>query len=398
MTLRHGRELLAMPGPTNIPDAVLGAMHRAAVDIYAGEMVGITDACLSRLATVFGTAGHTYIYAANGHGAWEAALTNVLSRGDSVLVLESGRFAINWGKMGERLSLAVEHVAGDFRSAVDPNAVEARLRADTGGTIKAVLVVQVDTASGVVNDIPAIRAAMDAAGHDALLMVDTIASLATMPFEMDAWGVDVAVAGAQKGLMCPPGLSFCASNPKADERHQKADLRSGYWDWTDRLGAEHYMKYCGTPPEHLLFALDKGLELLMDEGLEAVFTRHRLLADSVRAAVGVWAEGSALEFNVLRPEERANSVTTVLMTGDTSPGEVLDFCQSQCGLTVGLGIGGLNGFRIATMGHVNAPMTLGALGVLELALGRLGVSHGTGGVTRAIAALDAGLAELAGGQ
>lgn len=394
MTIRHGRELLAMPGPTNIPDAVLSAMHRPAIDIYAGELVGMTDHCLDGLRTVFATEGNPYIYAANGHGAWEAALSNVLSRGDEVVVLESGRFAINWGRMAEHMGLTIHTLSGDFSSAVDPAKVTDWLRENATPKLKAVLVVQVDTASGVVNDIPAIRSAMDSAGTDALLMVDTIASLGTMPFEMDGWGVDVSVSGSQKGLMCPPGLSFCAANPRAMAAHQTADLRTGYWDWTDRMGAEHYMKYCGTPPEHLIFALDKAIEILLDEGLPAAFTRHRLLANCVRAAVGVWAEGGALDFNVTKPEQRADSVTTVVMKGDHDPRAILDFCAQTCGVTLGLGIGGLGGFRIAHMGHVNAPMTLGALSTVELALAQLKIPHGSGGVESAIKSLDADLREL----
>jgi alanine-glyoxylate transaminase / serine-glyoxylate transaminase / serine-pyruvate transaminase len=203
MTLASGREFLSIPGPTTVPDEVLSAMHRPAIDIYSGALVEVTDSCLADLRRVFRTEGRVYIYAANGHGAWEAALVNVLSKGDTVLVLESGLFAAVWGEMARMLGLEVETMPGNWRRAVDPAAVEAYLRADRAGRIKAVLVVQVDTASSAVNDIPAIRRAMDAAGHDALLMVDAIASLATMPFDMDAWRVDVAVAGSQKGLMPP---------------------------------------------------------------------------------------------------------------------------------------------------------------------------------------------------
>src|SRR5262245_32316604 len=313
MTLASGREFLSIPGPTTVPDEVLSAMHRPAIDIYSGALVEVTDSCLADLRRVFRTEGRVYIYAANGHGAWEAALVNVLSRGDTVLVLESGLFAAVWGEMARVLGLEVETLPGSWRRAVDPAALETYLRADRAGRIKAVLAVQVDTASGIVNDIPAIRQAIDAAGHDALLMVDAIASLATMPFDMDGWRVDVAVAGSQKGLMTPPGLSFVAAGRDALAAHRSAGLRSRYWDWTERDGEQHYQKYCGTPPEHLLFALRKALDLLFAEGLENVFRRHRLLAGAARRAVGVWAEGGAFDFNVLEPSERADSVTTVRM-------------------------------------------------------------------------------------
>lgn len=260
MTLNNGREFLSIPGPTTIPDEVLTAMHRPAIEIYSGELVAITDSLLEDLKTVFKTTGDTYIYISNGHGGWEAALTNVLSRGDKILVCESGLFAMGWGAVGTFLDVDVEILPGDWRRAIDPNELEARLRADKDGDIKAVLCVQIDTASGVVNDIPAIRQAIDVAGHEALLMVDTIASLACMPFDMDAWGVDVAVAAAQKGLMTPPGLAFVAANQKAKARHANADLRSSYWDWTKREGEEHYMKFCGTPPVQMLFGIRKALD------------------------------------------------------------------------------------------------------------------------------------------
>ncbi len=255
MTVRTGREFLSIPGPTTVPNEVLNAMHSPAIDIYSGTLVDTTESCLDDLRRVFRTQGRTYIYAANGHGAWEAALVNVLSRGDQILVLESGRFATSWGEMAAMLGVDVVTLPGDFRRAVDPAAVAARLRDDKAGEINAVLVVQVDTASAVVNDIAAIRKAMDAAGHPALLMVDAIASLGTMPFEMDDWGIDVAVTGSQKGLMTPPGLSFVAAGDKAVAAHRDAGLRTRYWDWTAREGAEHYRKYCGTPPEHMLFGL-----------------------------------------------------------------------------------------------------------------------------------------------
>jgi len=386
MTLRNGREFLAIPGPTNVPDAVLNAMHRPAVEIYTGPLLELTRSLLEDLKHLFGTrAGKTYIYAANGHGAWEAALTNVFSRGDKVLVLGSGRFPTLWGDMGAFMGIEVEELPFGFRHPVDPAAVEARLKADRAGDIKAVLMVQVDTASSVVNDVAAVGRAVAAAGHPALLMVDAIASLATMPFEMDAWGVDVAITGSQKGLMTPPGLGLVAAGPRAKEVHRTAGLRTPYWDWTKREGPLHYEKYCGTPPEHLLFGLRQAVDLLFEEGLEAVYRRHALLAEATRRAVAVWAEGGALEFNVLEPRSRSNSVTTVRVEG-TEPQRLRDYCSQVCGVMLGEGIGELNGkgLRIAHMGHVNAAMTLGTLGVLETALGALGVPHGKGGVQAAV--------------
>jgi alanine-glyoxylate transaminase / serine-glyoxylate transaminase / serine-pyruvate transaminase len=385
MSVRAGREFLAIPGPTTVPDEVLRAMHRPAVEIYSGPLLALTDSLLRDVARVFNTKGRAYIYAANGHGAWEAALTNVLSRGDKVLVLESGRFATSWGEHARRMGAEIEVLKGGMRRAVRPAEVEARLKADKHGAIKAVLVVQIDTASGVVNDIAAIGQAMRAVGHDALLMVDAVASLGCMPFEMDAWGVDVAMSGSQKGMMTPPGLGFVAANERAREAHRKADLRTPYWDWTEREGEEHYKKYAGTPPEHLLYALRQALDLLFEEGLPNVFHRHRLLAEAVRRAVTVWAEGQVLGFNIIEPAERCDTVTPVLTNGH-DPDALRAYCEEKCGVVLGHGIGELSGkaFRIAHMGHVNAPMILGTISVVEMALAALNVPHGRGGAQAAI--------------
>jgi alanine-glyoxylate transaminase/serine-glyoxylate transaminase/serine-pyruvate transaminase len=390
MVVRAGREFLAIPGPTNIPDDVLRAMHRPAIDIYSGPLVALTDHLLAELRWLFRTRGRTYIYIANGHGAWEAALTNVLSRGDRLLVLESGRFALSWGEMAAKLGIEVEVLAGEPRRAVRPRAVEARLRQDlkTAGKrpFKAVLVVQIDTASGVVNDIAAIGKAIRAAGHDALYMVDAVASLACMPFDMDAWGVDVAMSGSQKGLMTPPGLSFVAAGRRARAAHKRADLRTPYWDWTLRDGKIHYQKYAGTPPEHLMFALGRAFEMIRAEGLDAIFRRHRLLAEAVRRAVAVWAKGRALELNVTAPVERSDTVTTIRMAQGRDPRRLRDYCNDKCGVVLGQGLGEMSGqaVRIAHMGHVNAPMVLGTLGVVECALAALGIPHRKGGVQAAI--------------
>ena len=385
MTVANGRGFLSIPGPTNIPDAVLAAMHRPAIDIYSGDMLGVTRTLLEDLPKIFRTSGRAYIYAANGHGGWEAALSNVLSRGETVLVLESGLFALGWGEMGRIMGVKIDVLKGDSRRAVDPAAVAQRLAADTTHEIKAILVVQIDTASSVVNDIAAIRRAIDSVKHPALLMVDGVASLGCMPFEMDAWGVDVAMAGSQKGLMTPPGLAFVAANARARAAHQKADLRTRYWDWTFRDGEAHYQKYGGTPPEHLLFGLRKALDILMEEGLEHAARRHALLAEATRRAVARWAEAGALAFNIIRPEERANSVTNVL-TPDRNPQPLLDYLRHKCGVVLGLGIGDLTGraFRIAHMGHINAPMMFGTLGAIDMGLVALDIPHGAGGVQAAV--------------
>jgi alanine-glyoxylate transaminase / serine-glyoxylate transaminase / serine-pyruvate transaminase len=385
MVVRAGREFLAIPGPTTMPDEVLRAMHRPAVDIYAGELVALTDALHADLNKLFRTSGRSYIYISNGHGAWEAALTNVLSRGDKILVLESGRFAVGWGQAAAQIGLETEVLEGSWTRAVRPAEVEARLRQDTHGEIKAVLAVQVDTASGVVNDIAAIGKAIRAAGHDALFMVDAVASLGCMPFSMDDWSIDVALSASQKGLMTPPGLAFVAAGPRARERHRTADLRTPYWDWTAREGLEHYQKYAGTPPIHLLYALRQALDMIEAEGLDNVFLRHRLLAEAVRHAVGRWSAAGALSFNIAEAAERSNTVTTVRVAGEPGANELKDFCRDRCGVVLGNGIGALAGqaFRIAHMGHINAPMVLGTLGVIEVGLNALRIPHGEGGVMAA---------------
>ncbi|WMT75342.1 aminotransferase class V-fold PLP-dependent enzyme [Bradyrhizobium sp. Ash2021] len=385
MTVRAGREFLAIPGPTTMPDEVLQAMHRPALDIYSREMVELTETLLAELSKLFATKGQSYIYIANGHGAWEATLSNVLSRGDKVLVLESGRFAIGWGSAATAMGADVEVLKGDWRRAIRPAEVEARLRQDKDHKIKAILAVQVDTASGVFNDIEAIGKVIKECGHPALFMVDTVASLGCMPFEMDKWGIDVAMSGSQKGLMTPPGLGFVAASDRAREVHKTANMRTPYWDWTEREGPEHYRKYAGTAPVHLLFALRQAVNMLLAEGLENAFLRHRLLAEAVRRAVAVWAEGQVLGFNVAEAHERSNTVTTVVMNGN-DPVSLHRYCKEKCGVVLGVGIGDLQGqaFRIAHMGHVNAPMILGTLSVIEVALKALDIPHGKGGAEAAI--------------
>ena len=389
MTVRAGREFLAIPGPTTMPDAVLQAMHRPAIDIYSKEMLDLTESLLRDISGLFATKGKSYIYIANGHGAWEAALSNVLSRGDKVLVLESGRFAIGWGNAAALMGAEVEVLKGDWRRAVRPHEVEERLRRDTEHKIKAVVVVQIDTASGVQNDIEAIGKAIKAAGHPALYMVDTVASLGCMPFEMDKWGVDVAMCGSQKGLMTPPGLGFVAASARAQDVHKRANMATPYWSWSEREGTENYRKYAGTAPVHLLFGLRKAIDMIHEEGLQNAFRRHALLGEATRRAVGAWTEGQVLGFNVAEPHERSNTVTTVTMATGHDPAVLQRYCKEKCGVVLGTGIGDLSGqaFRIAHMGHVNAPMLLGTLGVIEVGLNALKIPHGKGGLEAAVSYL-----------
>jgi alanine-glyoxylate transaminase/serine-glyoxylate transaminase/serine-pyruvate transaminase len=392
MSVANGRAFLATPGPTNIPDRVLQAMMRPAEELSSATIVNLTESVLDDLKQIFRTTGETFIYTANGHGGWEAALTNVLSRGDKVLVLASGRFAVGWGEMARFMGAEVEVLAGTWRRAVDPAAVEERLRQDTSHEIKAVLMVQIDTASGVVNDVPAVRKALDAAKHPALFMVDGVASVGCMPFEMDAWGIDVAMSASQKGLMSSPGLAFVAANEKAMQAHRTATMKTLYWDWSSRMNTLAYMKHCGTAPEHLLFGQRAALDMILGEGIEAVWKRHELLAGATHAAVSKWIEGQALAFNIPEPAQRAPSVTTILTQG-VEAATITDHARDICGVTLGLGIGDLTGkaFRIAHMGHVNAPMVLGALGAVEMTLQAKGIPHGSGGVAAAVAFLAEGV-------
>ncbi len=392
VSLGHGRPLVAIPGPSVIPDRVLNAMHRAMPNIYEGALVELSTGILNEISTIPRTSGHGFIAITNGHGAWDMALSNTLSRGDKVLVLESGRFAIGWGEAATVSGVEVEVLHAPPRRAVDPAAVEERLRADKAHTIKAILVVQIDTASSVFNDIAAIRRAIDAAGHPALYMVDCIASLGCVPYEMDAWGVDVTVGGSQKGLMVPPGLGFTWAGDKAMEAHKSAGLRSSYWDWTKRItGESHYWRYHGTPPISHLYGLREALDMIAEEGMENIWARHAVFASAVRAAIETWAAPNGLEFNVTDPAARADSVTT-LLTGSIDPARLRQICDQQAGLTVGLGIGNEGGsFRIGHMGHLSPPMILGTLGTIEAALTAMGAPMGGSGIAAASARIAAAM-------
>ncbi|MGF1444738.1 MAG: pyridoxal-phosphate-dependent aminotransferase family protein [Pikeienuella sp.] len=388
-SLARGPHLTAIPGPSVIPERVLAAMHKPMPNIYEGPLVEMSEGLLADLPRVALTEGEAFIAIANGHGAWEMALTNTLSRGETVLVLESGRFAVGWGNQAALMGCEVEVLPASPRRAVDPAAVETRLRADTEHAIKAILVVQVDTATSVINDIPAIRRAIDAAGHPALLMVDCIACLACVEYRMDDWGVDVTVAGSQKGLMVPPGLGFVWASEKALAAHKTAGLRTAYWDWSARMGAgQHYLRYAGTPPVSHLFGLREALDMLFEEGLENVWARHAVFAHAVRAAVACWAAPGGLDFNVIEPAERSDCVTTVL-TGEIDAVRLRALAEQGAGLTLGVGLGDHEraAFRIGHMGHMNPPMVLGVLATVEAALKAMGAPLGGSGVAAAVAAL-----------
>ncbi|HZB39467.1 MAG TPA: aminotransferase class V-fold PLP-dependent enzyme [Ilumatobacter sp.] len=369
-SLAAGPEIVAIPGPTIVPDRVLSAMHRPMPDLYSGELLTVTDEIYERLPALARTSSPGLITVSNGHGAWAMALSNTLSRGDRLLVLECGVFAGLWGEMATFDGLDVEMMIADEGAAIDPDAVEARLRADPERSIKAVLMVQTDTASSVRNDVAAVRRALDAADHPALLMVDCIASMGCECYEMDAWGVDVTLAASQKGLMTPPGLGFVWAGPRALVAHETADMRTRYWDWTFRLQeGPQYLRFCGTAPVSHIFGFREALRMIEEEGLEARWQRHTTIAAAVRAAVDAWSAPDALSLFVRDPAHRGDSVTTIT-TGAVDSTRLSDIARDGGGVTLGVGLLHLAGcaFRIGHMGHVSAASILGVLGVVEAAL------------------------------
>jgi len=385
MSLNHGRPMVSIPGPSVIPDRVLAAMHQPMPNIYEGPLIDISNSLLEDLPKIARTSHPVFISVSNGHGAWEMAISNTLSRGDRVLILESGRFAINWGAMASVSGVICEHLPGNDLDPVDPAALEERLKEDKKHEIAAILVVQVDTASSVRNDIPALRKAIDSAGHPALLMVDCIASLACEKFEMDEWGVDITVAATQKGLMVPPGLGFVFASAKALTAHANANLRTGYFDWTSRINpVEHYKIYCGTPPIQHIWALREALDMIFEEGLNNAWVRHEVLAESVRLAVNAWAVPEGMELNIKQQSARSNAVTTVL-TGTVNPKELRRLSEEKAGVTLGLGLGEFadRSIRIGHMGHLNPHMVLGTIGTIEACLESMGAPIGSSGVAAA---------------
>ena len=370
MTLSHGRHYLAIPGPSVVPDRILNAMHKPAPNIYEGAMVEMVPGLVDDLKKVARTDANAAIYIGNGHAAWEAALANVVDRGRKVLVLISGLFGQGWAEIARRLGAEIEVLDFGNRDPIDMAQVAAALQADTSGEIRAVLAVHVDTSSGVKSDIAALRQTIDATGHKALLMVDCIASLGCEPFEMDAWGVDVMVAASQKGLMTPPGLGLVFFSDKAAKAHQPNV--SAYWDWQSRANPEHFYQYfAGTAPTHLLMGLREALDMIHEEGgIEAVWRRHAILARAIWAACDAWAAKGELAFNVSDPVHRNHAVTALQLT---APGatDLRRWCSEKAGVTLGIGLGmappddpAWHGyFRIGHMGHVNAHMVMGLLGL-----------------------------------
>ncbi len=383
-----GRHFLQIPGPTNVPDRVLRAIDNPTIDHRGPEFARLTRAILDRLKTVFQTGGPVVIYPASGTGAWEAALVNTLSPGDRVLMFETGHFATLWRKMAGNLSLDVEFVSGDWRSGVDPAAVEAALVADPGHEFKAVLVVHNETSTGVTSRIADIRHAIDLAHHPALFMVDTISSLASLDYRHAAWGVDVTVAGSQKGLMLPPGLSFNAVSDKALAASRTARLPRSYWRWDEIIASNRDGYFPYTPPTNLLYGLHEALDMLLEEGLPAVFARHHRHGEATRRAVRGWG----LEILCRNPAEYSDSLTAVMLPDEHDADAFRRRVLEHFNLSLGTGLGRLAGrvFRIGHLGYFNDLMLCGTLCGVQMGLELSGMPHRGAGIQAALDYLQGG--------
>ena len=389
MTTQHtGRHFLQIPGPTNVPDRVLRAMAAPTIDHRGPEFAALARHLLEAIKPVFGTTSPVVIYPASGTGAWEAALVNTLSPGDRVLSFETGHFATLWRNMASGLGLDVDFVPGDWRHGADPQTVQERLAADTSRSIKAVCVVHNETSTGVTSRVADIRRAIDAAGHPALLLVDTISSLGSIDYRHDEWGVDVTVAGSQKGLMLPPGLSFNAVSAKALEASRTAALPKSFWDWKPILDANKNGFFPYTPATNLLYGLDEALRMLEAEGLPAVFARHARHAEATRAAVRAWG----LEVLCADEREHSGSLTAVLMPEGHDADKVREIILERFDMSLGTGLGRLAGrvFRIGHLGHFNDLTLAGTLAGVQMGLQLAGAPIEPAGVDAALDILRRG--------
>lgn len=387
MTSQSGRHFLQIPGPTNVPDQVLRAMSAPTIDHRGPEFAAFTTELLASLKPVFGTSGPVVVFPGSGTGAWEAALVNTLSTGDRVLHVETGHFATLWQQMAAGLGLYVDFVPGDWRHGASPEAVAEHLAADSARSIKAVCVVHNETSTGVTSRISEIRQAMDATGHPALLLVDTISSLGSIDYRHDEWGVDVTVAGSQKGLMLPPGLGFNAVSEKALAASRTARLRRSYWDWQPVIEANRRGFFPYTPATNLLYGLAEALRMLRAEGLPAVFARHDRHAQATRTAVRGWG----LEVLCADEREHSSSLTAVLMPEDQDADKVRKIILERFDMSLGAGLGKLAGriFRIGHLGHFNDLTLAGTLAGVQMGLQLAGVRIDPGGIDAALDVLRA---------
>jgi alanine-glyoxylate transaminase/serine-glyoxylate transaminase/serine-pyruvate transaminase len=389
MTSRSGRHFLQIPGPTNVPDRVLHAIARATIDHRGPDFVSLGRTVLDGMRRVFQTTGAVVIYPSSGTGAWESALVNTLSPGDRVLAFETGEFAKLWADVARRLGLTVDLVDTDWRHGADPDVVEARLADDKAHGIKAVLVVHNETSTGVASRIPEIRRAIDRARHPALLMVDAVSSLASIDLRHDEWGIDVTVAGSQKGLMLPPGLAVQAISAKALRAMQSARLPRSYWSWEPMLAANESGYFPYTPATNLLYGLRESLLMLLEEeGLANVFARHARLAEAARRAVQGWG----LELCALRPDEYSNTVTTVMIPAGYDADEVRRIILDRFNMSLGTGLGRLKGraIRLGHLGDFNELMLCGMLCGVAMGLSIAGVPLARGGLHAALQYLETG--------
>jgi alanine-glyoxylate transaminase/serine-glyoxylate transaminase/serine-pyruvate transaminase len=381
----RGRHFFANPGPTNIPDSILRALSQPSIDFNDPDFNAVYDVAYAGVKRVLRTDQHLFMYAASGHGAWEATLTNMLSPGDEVLILESGYFSEEWGVMAAKLGLKPRTVHADWRRGVDINEVEAVLKADTAHAIKAVCVVHNETATGITLPLPAIRDAIDAAGHPALFLSDTISSLGSLEFRMDDWRIDGVVGGSQKGLMLPTGLSFSGVSEKGLAAHATSRLPKHYFDWSIMRKRRHH-SFVGTVPVSYFYGLAESVRLIEEEGLDNVVARHHRLAEATRRAVRAWSGNAGPQLFCLDPGRYSDSVTAILMPEGHSGDELRATARHRFNVSLGGGLGPLTGkvFRIGHLGDLNEPMLLGALGAVEMSLRLNNVPHGSGGVDAAL--------------
>ncbi|TAM43717.1 MAG: aminotransferase class V-fold PLP-dependent enzyme [Burkholderiaceae bacterium] len=388
-----GHRSLHSPGPTRVPDEVVHAMSRQPMDLADPRLGDVIEACESGLKRLLQTRdAQVFMYSANGHGVWEAAIVNLIAPGQSVLVPGTGHFSESWAVQTEALGGRVVRTPYVEGFPIDAGAVEQALRADTQHDIVAVFAVHTDTASSLTSDLRALRAAIDAAGHPALFVVDVVASLGAAPFAMDELGANVVIGASQKGLMVPPGLGFVAVDSVAMAVASRNPAPRFYWDWGRRSSDLVYRKFCGTPPQSLLMGLDAALSLIFREGVDQVIARHRLIARAVHAAVDGWSEGGSLQFFGQVAEARSVSVTTVLVRPGIDPEAVREVARERFQVAIAGGLGPLAGrvFRIGHLGDMNPAMILGCLAGVQAALTVQGMAFGQDGLQRAVACLAEG--------
>ena len=382
-SFQPGKHFLQIPGPTNVPDRVLRAMDYPTIDHRGPEFAEIAKRVLDKIKLIFKTSEPVIIYPGSGTGAWEAAIVNTLNEGDKVLMFETGEFSTKWWDIAEKLKLKSDFVKGDWRTGADPEIVEKKLKEDTNKEIKAVFVVHNETSTGVASRIGEIRKAMDNANHPALLMVDTISSLASIDYKHEEWKVDVTVGGSQKGLLLPPGLSFNAISSKALEAYKNSKLPKSYWDWKPMLDNNKNGFFPYTPATNLFYGLDEAINMLLEEGLENVFARHKRHAEATRLAVKAWG----LEILCKNPEEYSNSLTAVMMPDGHDADALRKVILDNYNMSLGMGLNKVKGkvFRIGHLGDFNDLMLSGTLAGVEMGLAKAGVPFKKGGI---LAALD----------